>query len=74
MYIPPGFAHGFYVLSEYAIFQYKCTAYYDPLDEYGINWNDEDLDLDLPKNKMIISERDQKLPKLKNVDKKLLPA
>lgn len=74
MYIPPGFAHGFYVLSEYAIFQYKCTAYYDPLDEYGINWNDEDLDLDLPKSKMIISERDQKLPKLKNVDKKLLPA
>ena len=43
-------------------------------DEYGINWNDEDLDLDLPKSKMIISERDQKLPKLKNVDKKLLPA
>ena len=74
MYIPPGFAHGFYVLSEYAIFQYKCTAYYDPLDEYGISWNDEDLDLDLPKSKMIISERDQKLPKLKNVDKKLLPA
>ena len=41
---------------------------------HGISWNDEELDLTIPKSKMIISERDQKLPKLNNVDKKLLPS
>ena len=72
LYIPPGFAHGFCVLSEYAIFQYKCTAYYDPADEFGIHWDDEDLDLSLPKSEIIISEKDQKLPKLKNIDREFL--
>lgn len=72
LYIPPGFAHGFCVLSEYAIFQYKCTDYYDPADEFGIHWDDEDLGLSLPKSEIVISEKDQKLPKLKNIDSEFL--
>ena len=72
LYIPPGFAHGFCVLSEYAIFQYKCTAYYDPADEFGIHWDDQDLGLSLPKSEIVISEKDQKLPKLKNIDREFL--
>lgn len=40
LYIPPGFAHGFLVLSEEAVFAYKCTAFYNPEDEDGIMWND----------------------------------
>jgi dTDP-4-dehydrorhamnose 3,5-epimerase len=46
LWVPPGFGHGFYVLSEYAEFQYKCTDYYDPADERAILWNDSDLAID----------------------------
>jgi dTDP-4-dehydrorhamnose 3,5-epimerase len=45
-YVPPGFAHGFVVLSDTADFQYKCTDYYDPSDEGGIIWSDPDLAID----------------------------
>jgi len=48
LWIPPGFAHGFYVLSEYADFQYKCTDRYDPQSEVSIAWNDEDLAIAWP--------------------------
>ncbi len=47
-YIPEGFAHGFLVLSDTAEFAYKCTAYYDPLDEGGIIWNDPDIGIEWP--------------------------
>ena len=47
-YIPEGFAHGFLVLSDTAEFAYKCTAYYDPLDEGGIIWNDPDIGVEWP--------------------------
>ncbi|WP_299493850.1 dTDP-4-dehydrorhamnose 3,5-epimerase [uncultured Shewanella sp.] len=57
-YIPPGFAHGFVVLSETADFQYKCTKYYDPLDESGIIWNDNDLKIDWPVGSPILSNKD----------------
>ena len=43
--MPPGFAHGFVVLSDTADFEYKCTDYYDPTDEGSILWNDPDLDI-----------------------------
>ena len=46
LYIPPGFAHGFLVLSDQAEFFYKCTDYYDPLGEAGLLWSDSDLDID----------------------------
>ncbi len=48
MWVPPGFAHGFLVLSETADFVYRCTDYYAPGDEYGIRWNDPDLAIDWP--------------------------
>ena len=60
MWIPPGFAHGFLVLSESADFEYKCTDYYDPSDEGSILWNDSDLNVSWPEVKPLISEKDSK--------------
>ena len=51
LYVPPGFAHGYLVLSERSIFHYKCTNYYDPKDEYGILWEDPTVDIEWPDNK-----------------------
>ncbi|WP_439101725.1 dTDP-4-dehydrorhamnose 3,5-epimerase [Congregibacter sp.] len=48
LWVPPGFAHGFYVTSEYADFQYKCTDKYDPGSEVSIAWDDPDLAIDWP--------------------------
>jgi dTDP-4-dehydrorhamnose 3,5-epimerase len=48
LYVPPGFAHGFYVTSDRALFLYKCTAYYAPSDEGSVLWNDPDLAIDWP--------------------------
>jgi len=48
LWVPPGFAHGFYVTSESADFQYKCTDRYDPDNEVSIAWNDPDLNIDWP--------------------------
>ena len=58
IWIPPGFAHGFLVLSEYADFEYKCTDYYDPYDEGNIIWNDTTLDITWPINNPILSNKD----------------
>lgn len=48
LWVPPGFAHGFYVTSESAEFVYKCTDYYNPGDEYSLKWNDAQLAIDWP--------------------------
>jgi len=48
LWVPPGFAHGFYVTSDAAEFQYKCTDYYSPGDEYCIRWDDLDLAIEWP--------------------------
>ena len=48
LWVPPGFAHGFYVTSEEAEFQYKCTDYYNPGDEYSLLWNDNIVNIDWP--------------------------
>ena len=61
-YIPPGFAHGFQVLSEVAHFQYKCTNFYDPTDESGIIWNDREINICWPNKAPVLSEKDKKLP------------
>ena len=66
MYIPPGFAHGYTVRSEIAIFQYKCTDVYHPEDEYGIRWNDPQISIDWNISDPIISTRDNELPLLLN--------
>lgn len=63
-YIPQGFAHGFSVLSEEAVFSYKCNNYYNKESERGINFLDPSLNIDwqIPENEIIISPKDQALP------------
>jgi dTDP-4-dehydrorhamnose 3,5-epimerase len=70
LYIPPGFAHSFYVLSEIAEFIYKCTTFYTPQAERGILWNDTDIAIQWPvvNSKVILSERDKALPLLKDAE------
>lgn len=69
-YIPKGFAHGFAVLSDEALFQYKCDAFYEPSSEGGIRWNDPVLNIDwgLPADQIILSAKDQIHPFLKDFD------
>ncbi len=64
LWIPPGYAHGFCVLSDEADFHYKCTELYDPTDEAGIIWNDPDVNIAWPFDNPLLSEKDQKLPRL----------
>ena len=59
-YIPPGFAHGFAVLSETALFHYKCTEFYSPKDELAIRWDDPDIGIQWPLKDPLLSERDAK--------------
>ena len=68
IFIPKGFAHGFAVLSETAIFQYKCDEFYHPESEGGISILDDSLDIDwiIPTDKAILSEKDTKQPLLKD--------
>ena len=67
-FIPRGFAHGFSVLSEEVIFQYKCDNFYSPQSEGAIAWNDPDLNIDgrIPAEKVVLSEKDSKHPRLKD--------
>jgi len=58
LWIPPGLAHGFVVLSETADFEYKCTDYYDPSDEGSLIWNDPDLNIDWRVTDPILSAKD----------------
>jgi dTDP-4-dehydrorhamnose 3,5-epimerase len=64
LYIPPGFAHGFCVLSEDADFFYKCTDYYHPASERGIAWDDPDIGIDWPLRDVALSAKDQRNPRL----------
>lgn len=69
LFIPQGFAHGFITLSETAVFSYKCDRFYYPGSESGIIYNDPDLAIDwnFPENELILSEKDTKLPTLKEL-------
>ncbi|MDQ3033991.1 MAG: dTDP-4-dehydrorhamnose 3,5-epimerase [Myxococcota bacterium] len=73
LWIPPGFAHGFCVTSESAIFAYKCTEYYAPENEVGVAWNDPDLGIEWPVLEPVISGKDRAHPRLKDVDPAKLP-
>lgn len=66
--IPKGFGHGFITLSNKAIFAYKCDNYYHKASEAGVIYNDPSLNIDwmLPKEELILSEKDQELPSLEN--------
>lgn len=71
-YIPEGFAHGFLVLSDEAIFNYKCTDYYAPEYDRGLLWNDEDVNIDWPLDnikKIILSDKDKRQMTLKELKK-----
>jgi dTDP-4-dehydrorhamnose 3,5-epimerase len=66
-WVPPGYAHGFLVLSESADFEYKCTDYYDSTDEGGVLWNDPDINIPWPLANVQLSEKDTALPLLKDL-------
>ena len=69
LFIPKGFAHGFVVISETAIFSYKVDNYYNPDSESGVLWNDLDLNIDwkINKKEIIVSEKDKSLPTFNNI-------
>ena len=73
LFIPEGFAHGFCVLSETALFSYKCSDFYAPKDERGILWADPDLGIAWPIADPIVSEKDNGYPKLCDVPTGGLP-
>ncbi|MDA8613516.1 dTDP-4-dehydrorhamnose 3,5-epimerase [Gammaproteobacteria bacterium] len=66
-WVPPGFAHGFIVMSDTADFEYKCTDYYDPADEMSILWCDPDLGISWPVDKPILSDKDAIAPRLAEI-------
>lgn len=69
-YIPKGFAHGFVVLSDTALFCYKCTDFYHHNDEGGLRWNDPDIGVKWPIDgiEVKLSDKDQKNPTLKEIE------
>ena len=67
VWIPPGFAHGFLVMSDSADFEYKCTEYYHPEDELCLMWNDPEVAIDWTINDPILSEKDKKGLSLKDL-------
>lgn len=70
-YIPRGFAHGFLVLSEIAVFCYKCDDIYHPNDEGGLAWNDPDIGIEWPNldKQPILSEKDKAHPGLRDLQR-----
>lgn len=66
-YVPPGYAHGFCVLSDVADFLYRCSTYYSRNDEMGVRWDDPDLKIDWPITNPSLSEKDKILPSLKEL-------
>jgi len=72
MWVPPGFAHGFYVLSEFAEFQYKCTDFYVPENERCLFWDDKTVNVEWPLNNNynpILSSKDQRGKKFEKTEK-----
>ena len=67
VYMPPGFAGGFCVISDEACMNYKCSQYYSPVDEGGVRWDDPDLGIDWPVTAPIMTERDRNFPCLKDL-------
>lgn len=73
MWIPPGFAHGFCVLSEVCDFTYKCTDFYRPSDEGGVIWNDPDIGIAWPVSEPALSVKDQTYDRLSDIPANILP-
>ena len=68
LFIPQGFAHGYYVMSETAEIAYKCSDIYHPGDEQGIRWNDSDIGIEWPGTEPVLSKRDINLPMLHSLN------
>lgn len=73
LFIPAGFAHGFVVLSDNAIFSYKCSDFYSPKDEGGIIFSDPGINIDWPEGNFVLSPKDKTYPCLSDIDPQLLP-
>lgn len=73
LWVPAGFAHGFCVLSEEALFSYKCTERYAPECESGIAWNDPAIGIQWPCSEVILSGKDERHPLLQQLDVSKLP-
>ena len=73
LWVPPGFAHGFCVLSDTTYFTYKCTDVYTPKAEGGIIWNDPDIGIEWPLKNIVLSDKDQVYSRLKNIPVERLP-
>lgn len=73
LWIPEGFAHGFAVLSEHAVFTYLCSETYDAQADAGLRWDDPDLAIDWPVSEPILSAKDQVTPLLKDIAPERLP-
>ena len=71
-YIPPGFAHGFCVTSEQALFTYKCTDVYNPAGEASIRWDDPDIGIQWPVSNPSLSGKDSQAPLLRELDEAYL--
>lgn len=67
LWVPPGYAHGFCVLSEVADFQYKCTDFYCPEDEGALVWNDPDVNISWPVEQPLLSDKDLRNPTLRQL-------
>lgn len=67
LWVPPGFLHGFCVLSEFAEVAYKCTAPWDPHGEIAVRWNDPDLAIAWPLDEPVLSARDAAAPRLAEI-------
>jgi dTDP-4-dehydrorhamnose 3,5-epimerase len=72
LWVPPGFAHGFCVLSDHALFHYKCTDYYDKTSERAVAWNDTNIGIRWPTMAPLLSAKDAAAPTLASLDKSLL--
>jgi dTDP-4-dehydrorhamnose 3,5-epimerase len=73
LWIPPGFAHGFQVVSDEALFAYKCTDLYDPKCELGVRWDDPALGIAWPVPEPTVSAKDAALPRLSEIDRERFP-
>jgi dTDP-4-dehydrorhamnose 3,5-epimerase len=73
IYIPSGFAHGFVALTDSVQFLYKCSDFYDPSDEYGIIWNDQQVGISWGVANPVVSEKDAKYPTLAAMPLEFLP-
>ncbi|MGO8676088.1 MAG: dTDP-4-dehydrorhamnose 3,5-epimerase [Limisphaerales bacterium] len=66
-FVPPGFAHGFAVLSDTALFHYKCSDFYSPSDESGVRWDDPEIGIRWPLSEPLLSPRDAKALRLREL-------